>query len=163
MKVKILAIVIALLGISVLTLTRPTEDPQPVLATETVEAPVYEKPTPEKLLELTNAERVKAGVEPLVMDERLNQSAQKKADELQKSGVLSHKNEQGVSGYTYIGDYMPECKVGSENLADNYEANPIGGFTTSKPHWDAVINENYEYVGYGVTDDYLTVHFCDIT
>ena len=144
--------------------TTPIQAVQPAQTTQTVQIPTYEKPTPQRLLELTNAERVKAGVKPLIMDERLNKSAQMKADELVREGWddTPHVSDSGVRGVTYIMDYMPSCYVKSENLAENYELNPILGFKPSKPHWDAVLNSSFDYVGFGVTDKYLAVHFCSI-
>lgn len=141
--------------------TAPTQAIQPV---QTVQVPTYEKPTPQRLLELTNAERVKAGVKPLIMDERLNQSAQKKVDEMAVEGWddTPHENKDGVRGYTYIGQSMSECMLGSENLAKDYELNPILGFKSSKAHWSAVLDIKYEYIGFGITDKYIAVHFCSI-
>ena len=90
--------------------TAPTQAIQPI---QTVQVPTYEKPTPQRLLELTNAERVKAGVKPLIMDERLNQSAQKKVDEMAVEGWddTPHINDAGFNTGHYIPQFMKECKL----------------------------------------------------
>lgn len=157
----------AIVMIGVASLTEPTTNIQAVQTVEpvkTVQTSHREIPTPQRLLELTNAERVKAGVKPLIIDERLNKSAQKKVDELVREGWDStpHVNNSGVHGYTYVGELMPTCKIASENIAMNYLDNPISGFKTSKAHWDAVLNAKYEYVGFSTSQMYVVVHFCSI-
>lgn len=139
---------------------KPQERTEQSIATTT---PQFTPPTVEKLLGLTNAERAKVGVAPLVLDERLNQSAQLKADELVREGWddTPHINDAGINTANYIRQIAPEC-YGSENLAMDYEANPILGFKPSKPHWDAILNPRYDYVGFAVRDRYLVQHFCDI-
>lgn len=139
---------------------------EPVLATESVDVPVYEEPTPERLLELTNAERVKAGIKPLVIDERLNQSAQRKVDELVLEGWddTPHVNDSGKHGYEYVIEVAPECYP-SENLLAN-TIDVYEGFTwwinSTEGHKEAILNPNFDYVGHAYSNGYVVQHFCDI-
>lgn len=128
-----------------------------------------EAPTVARLLELTNVERAKAGVAPLKLDERLNQSAQKKADELGEEGWddTPHSNDSGVSGYTYVFDYMPECNTGSENLvAGVFDVNQAFysdyGWMNSESHRNAILEPKYDYVGFGIKAPYVVQHFCEL-
>lgn len=143
----------------------PTQATQPVQTTQTVQLPNVEKPTAQRLLELTNAERAKAGVKPLIMDERLNQSAQKKADEMAIEGwdETPHVNDSGLSGHSYIFNFMPQCKYGSENLLhDYYDVNAaFAGWMNSQPHKAAILDARYEYVGFAINGGYVAQHFCD--
>lgn len=162
-------IAILAIGFRVLQLERPTQAPESVSEPDyTIEQAKVEveKPTPERLLELTNEERVKVGVKPLVIDERLNQSAQNKANELEQSKVFSHTNEQGVRGAQYAMNAMPECIWVSENITDNIHTNnsesAINAWMVSESHREALLDPDYEYVGFGVSGTKIAQHFCDI-
>jgi uncharacterized protein YkwD len=143
-----------------------------VVEVESTPAPVVEgrpaePPTVERLLELTNAERVKAGVKPLVLDERLNKSAQRKADELdidEGADADLHVNNEGVHGYEYAWQEYPECFYAAENLLVNtYDVgNGISWWMKSETHRSTLLNPRYEYVGYGIKNGYVAQHFCDI-
>lgn len=143
-----------------------TQAVQPTETIQTVQLPTYEKPTAQRLLELTNIERVKAGVKPLIMDERLNQSAQKKADEMAVEGWddTPHINKIGISGHTYIFKTMPSCKYGSENLLhDFYDVkDAFNGWMNSPAHKAAIVDAKYEYIGIAMNGVYIAQHFCSI-
>ena len=91
-----------------------TPNVAPVATVQPVQKP--QPPTVDELLRLVNEERAKVSVAPLVIDARLNQSAQKKADDMVKNNYFAHVSPvDGRQGYTYIFDVMPECKEGSEH------------------------------------------------
>lgn len=120
-------------------------------------------PTPSELLELTNIERAKVGVAPLKLDERLNQSAQAKADDMVANNYYDHINPiTGITGHDLIPYKEIGCTTRSENLAMHYKDSPIAGFNTSKPHWDAILDTKFNLIGFGTTNEYLVVHFCDL-
>lgn len=141
---------------------KPQERTEQSIATTT---PQFTPPTVEKLLELTNAERAKVGVAPLVLDERLNQSAQLKADELVREGLddTPHINDAGINTANYIRQIAPEC-FGSENLLANtvdvYEGH--SWWMNSTPHANAIKNPRYDYVGFAIKDGFVVQHLCDI-
>lgn len=174
MKVKILAGAVLMLALilgigAVEYFTRPTESvTEPDYTVKQAEIPVIEKPTPERLLELTNAERAKVGVKPLVLDERLNMSAQRKADELVIEGWddTPHINNSGTNTAIYAYDAKTECTYVSENLTDNIHTNDsesaINAWMISESHREALLDPDYEYVGFGVEDTKIVQHFCDI-
>ncbi len=145
---------------------RPTVPVQAVEVPKTVQLPTIEKPTPQRLLELTNAERAKVGAKPLIMDERLNQSAQKKVDELFAEGWddTPHINNSGVRGYKYVGEFMPVCQTASENLLFNsYDVNMgFNWWMNSPAHKASILDARYEYVGFAVNGGYVAQHFCDL-
>lgn len=114
-----------------------------------------------ELLRLVNEERAKVGVQPLVMDERLNASAQKKANEIVEENNYSHINLNGVHGYTYAESAVEGC-MGGENINNN----AIDAFATvqswvnSPPHYKAMINEKLIITGFGIKNGYIVEHFC---
>lgn len=117
----------------------------------------------QELLNLTNAERQKAGVSPLVMDEALNRSAQHKADRMVAEGTLSHIDSDGVHGYEYISLETSDCKQVSENLTPtNWPPAALGTWMNSEAHREAILDAKYDYVGFGIAGNYTVQHFCSI-
>lgn len=138
--------------------------------------PVEYKPaTRDELFALVNAEREKAGVAPLQMDERLNQSAQAKADDMVANNYYDHESPTtGKKGYTYVDDYAQNaCSYRSESLeggsgAYSTASSMVSDWMGSKSHRDALLNSRYTLTGIGVVQDrnggWLAVqHFCDTT
>lgn len=120
--------------------------------------------TIQSLHEATNAERTKQGRTPLKLDERLNQSAQRKAEELAIEKHFEHKNLAGISGHTYVYATFKDCDYASENLARDSRntAATIDGLMHSNKHRWAILDDRYDYVGFGYKDGYVVQHFCDL-
>ena len=59
-------------------------------------------PDAQEMLELVNKERAKVGAAPLKLDERLNASAQEKANDMQNRGYYDHKSPDGIEGYSLV-------------------------------------------------------------
>lgn len=146
--------------------------PQPVqkipsLATNTpVVSESPKVPTPQDWLDAVNAERLKVGVPPLVLDQRLNQSAQRKANEMNLEGLddTPHVNNQGVHGYAYAHESIPSCIVVSENLLWEYYTT-IGGVNAwlkSPEHKKAMLDPKYTLTGFGIKGEFVVEHFCQI-
>lgn len=119
------------------------------------------------LLEATNAEREKAGIKPLELDERLNASAEMKLERIVSTGSYGHDNGDGTSGNAYIYQKMPECLVSVENLNETGRANIsnetlIRVWMESAPHRKAILDERLDYVGFSFDKTYAVQHFCDI-
>lgn len=149
------------------------EASQPVVQ-KTVEAEVPEEPkiSVQGLLEATNKERKKAGVKPLILDERLNASAQRKVQQLNIDGWndYSHIGSDGKHGYEYAQSLFPECLNAGENLTGispktEFNISTESAFDSwfrSEPHREAILDSRYEYVGFAFDDKYAVQHFCSI-
>ena len=75
-------------------------------------------PDAQEMLELVNQERAKVGAAPLKLDERLNASAQEKADDMQNRGYYGHVSPEGTRGTLFVFKHMPsKCRYAGENLA----------------------------------------------
>lgn len=123
-------------------------------------------PTRQELLALTNAERAKAGVPPLVEDPLLNESAQLKADDMEKNKYYGHVRA-GKHGYTYIADVGAKCIDVSENItADTTAKGAVSDWMGSSQHKTAMLNSKYESTGFAVSNGpgykYIVQHFCDV-
>lgn len=137
----------------------------PVASTQPVK-PEQKPPTVDELLRLVNAERAKVGVAPLVIDERLNQSAQKKSDDMFTNNYFGHVSPvDNRHGYEYAHDVMPECSATSENISWNQSGTIEGtmnGWMTSTPHRKAIQNAQYEKTGIAISGDKIVEHFCQL-
>lgn len=160
-KLKIVLVIITLSLLAwVSYITYPQTNTEAVQQTK-----VYQTVTVSELHELVNLERSKAGLQPLVLDERLNKSAQEKADDMVTDGYLAHIDPvTGQAGTKYIFKNMPECRVGSENLSYEWTdvSGVVRGWMGSKAHREAILNSSFTYVGYGIAGNNNTVvqHFC---
>lgn len=122
-------------------------------------------PTKAELLKLVNQERAKAGAAPLVDDPRLDQSAQRKADDEIKYNYFGHISpHDGKHGYEYINDVGISCTTDSENLTENTHVNTtqaaITAWVNSKPHHEAMLNPSYSLTGFGIDGTQIVEHFC---
>lgn len=122
--------------------------------------------TREELLKLVNEERARNGVAPLVVDDRLNQSAQEKVDDMVKNNYYAHVNPvSGTHGYQIAADIMKyDCVRLGENLmqADTNSASIIvNGWIGSEKHHQAMINARYSLTGFGIANNLYVEHFCE--
>lgn len=124
--------------------------------------------TAESLLVAVNAERAKVGTTPLQIDERLNKSAQAKADDMRARGYREHVDPDGKHGYTLVYDYAPGlCSYSSENLYYGSQDGvavpsvvPISAWMASEKHKQAMLDSKYSYTGFGVNGNLVVEHFC---
>lgn len=129
-------------------------------------APKPKPPTPDKLLELVNAERAKVGVKPLIVNDALVRSAQRKADDMVKYNYFDHVSpNDGRQGYSYVYDETSMCTYASENYYyDKTRATlrgALAGWRNSPPHIAAIRDSKYTYTGFGISDNRVVVqHFC---
>lgn len=163
-KRKLFSLILLLLAIAALygmlanLRVQATHD-YPLGSTETVSA--THQPDVYELWQLTNEERAKVGVAPLALDDRLNGSAQAKADELARTNHFEHVAPDGKRGITYIPATEMGCVYVSENLAMN-DPTPVDGWMSSPAHRAALLDGRYDSVGFGIAGVYVVQHFCDL-
>lgn len=128
----------------------------------------------QEMLELVNQERAKVGAAPLKLDERLNASAQEKADDMQNRDYYGHVSPDGTRGTLFVFKHIPsKCRYAGENLAnilipDSNSRNPISTWMSStKGHREAILDKDYDLVGFGIAKDkygnsLIVQHFCDL-
>lgn len=141
---------------------------EPTLAIEQPQTQVVEE-EPEitlnayEILDLVNKEREKVGVKPLIMDKRLIDSAQAKANEMFAENHYGHKNLSGRLTAYDIPKYMSECLRFSENLLalPKTSEKAVEDWMNSTPHRKALLDPVYEYTGIASKTTYTVQHFCD--
>jgi uncharacterized protein YkwD len=115
------------------------------------------------IFDLVNAERVKAGVKPLVRDPILDATAQERADDMTTRNYFSHFDP--VTGEKMIDRQDAGCKQ-SENQnrlrvdGDN-NAVAVSSWMDSKSHHDAMLSKDYTHSGIAVNGNIVVQHFCN--
>ena len=125
-------------------------------------------PTAEELLELVNAERAKVGVAPLVIDERVQRSAQLKADDMAANNYFAHIiPSTGKVLSPEMNDLLVSaCTSSRENLSWNTDKSQLSAveavnwWKSSEAHYAAMINPRYTTTGFGIRNHIITEHFC---
>lgn len=159
----------ALLALWAVNIPKQTKAPK---SSPTISIEAAKPATVAELLQLVNEQRAKVGVAPLVLDERLNQSAQRKADDMVKYDYNAHISpHDGKHGYTYANETGIRCKTVSENLhwGDGYyltSAGTVDGWMGSQLHKEAMLNKQYSLTGLGIAfhkNGQIAVveHFCE--
>lgn len=165
MRKWLLALLVVISIIAVGVYLNQPEAKTPQKAPETVIQP---KPTVQELFTLVNKERAKAGVKPLVLDERLNQSAQLKADDMTTNNYFAHINPTtGFNGPDYMRQTAPGvCYAMSENNTQNIYVNTsaqaVKAWVNSPPHYEAMLRDRYTLTGFGISGVNIVEHFCQL-
>jgi uncharacterized protein YkwD len=116
-------------------------------------APDNAAPQATRVLELTNAERAKAGLPPLTLSTQLSQAAQQYSQVLATDACFAHTcgpvpemiqrdAEAGYTGWTAVG----------ENIAAGYPSPEavVAGWMASPGHRANILNPDYHELGVGL-------------
>jgi uncharacterized protein YkwD len=106
-----------------------------------------------RVLELTNAERQRAGLAPLVLSPQLSQAAQRYSEVLSTDGCFGHTcgpvpemvqrvSQAGYDGWTNVG----------ENIAAGYPSPEavVAGWMASPGHRENILSPAYHEIGLGL-------------
>ena len=113
--------------------------------------------SPEKIVELTNQERAKAGVEPLKINPLLNESAQRKAGDMFAFDYWAHNSPSGRDPWSFFKEVGYQYLYAGENLARDF-ASPeavVAAWMASPTHRDNLLNPKYQEIGISVVDGTL--------
>ncbi|MDO4902345.1 MAG: CAP domain-containing protein [bacterium] len=113
------------------------------------------RPTPEEVLKEVNALiRVDAGVDSVILDDKLNASALLKAQDMVQYNYYDHVNPKTKKhGYEYITYLSPnECVYIGENIARGSVSvsakDRVDSWRNSKSHYEAMIDPRYSKIGF---------------
>lgn len=156
-------VVVSLVAVGVATYN--TNKPAPVSPPAAVQAVTH--PNVEEVFTLVNAERVKAGLSPLVDDPRLDASAEAKCEDMLAKDYRAHIAPDGTVWSSFI-----KAQVGinyrhiGENLSEYYKTSKgaVDGWMGSLEHKKNILTADYTNVGYAVCgttndDNYIVQHF----
>jgi uncharacterized protein YkwD len=113
--------------------------------------------TSQTLLDDTNAERMKAGVAPLKIDDRLGAAATGKARHMFEQQYWAHTAPDGTTPWYWLREANYRYTYAGENLAKGFRTSSalIRAWMDSAEHRDNMLNPNYEDVGFAVIEGRL--------
>lgn len=114
-----------------------------------------------KVVELTNEERAKYGLQPLVLSDSLCKAAQEHANDMSSKNYFSHTSQDGRTVPDRIKKYISNYNYAGENIAYGYESpeSVVQCWMNSKGHKANILEPNFMYIGVGYSDSYWVQDF----
>lgn len=106
----------------------------------------------EKLILLTNKEREKDGVTPLILNAQLSEAALKKAENMFEQNYWAHNSPDGKTPWIFIKSAGYNYTYAGENLAKGFSDSKevIDAWMASPQHRTNILSRNYRDVGFAV-------------
>lgn len=113
--------------------------------------------TVNKLYELTNSERSKYNLEPLVYNEQLADAAKKKAQNMFQNNYWSHYGPNGETPWEFILNENYQYEYAGENLAKNFlfSKGVVDAWMNSESHRENILRKEYTEIGFAVVNGIL--------
>lgn len=107
------------------------------------------------LLVQVNVVREKVGAPALTMCAPVERAAQRYADTMAVSGVLSHTGQDGSKPWDRMIEQGYQWRTAGENIARGYSdvTSVMGGWINSPGHHANMINPGFRHAGFGQTTD----------
>lgn len=104
------------------------------------------------LLQLTNQERQKLGLQPLRANQHLEQAAYQKAQDMLQKGYFAHTSPAGTSPWYWIQNEGYRYQYAGENLAIGFLASEelFSAWYNSLAHRNNLLGPNYQEVGIAI-------------
>lgn len=112
---------------------------------------------PDKVIELTNAERLSAGATLLKENSELDQAALAKATDMFENNYWAHVSPTGTEPWYFVTQSGYEYKHAGENLARDF-SNPkdvVTAWMASPTHRQNLLDNRYKDIGVAVVDGYI--------
>lgn len=130
----------------------PTPAPQPVPTNPSPESASYQlSPYEQRVVELVNAERVKAGLAPLQVDLNLSRVARLKAEDMRDKNYFSHDSPTYGSFVEMIRRFGIPYRTAGENIAAGYRSPEavVAAWMASPGHKSNILNPAFTRIGVG--------------
>lgn len=113
--------------------------------------------TPERIIELSNTERIRIKTEPLKENKLLSEAARQKAADMFAFNYWAHVSPSGRSPWAFFADVGYKYQYAGENLARDFgdPESVIKAWMNSPAHRDNVINSKYQEIGVAVVNGTL--------
>ncbi|WP_207732175.1 LysM peptidoglycan-binding domain-containing protein [Heliobacterium chlorum] len=123
------------------SVTAPQPSPQPAPQLSYVQ----------QVAQLVNAERAKAGLQPLRMDGALSTMAADKAKDMIQNNYFSHTSPTYGSPFDMMKQYGIAYSYAGENIAEGQQSpqEVMQGWMNSSGHRANILNSNYDTIGVG--------------
>lgn len=111
----------------------------------------------DKLYQLVNQERQKAGLSSLTYNETLSRAAYLKAQDMFSKNYWSHFAPDGKTPWDFILNSGYKYEYAGENLAKNFlfSDGVVSAWMNSQTHRDNILKNEYSEVGYAVVNGIL--------
>lgn len=105
-----------------------------------------------QLFDLTNAARVRHGLSPLTLDERVSNTARNHSIDMAQNNYFSHENLQGLSPFDRMKADHITFRSAGENLAYGQSSSIFAheGLMNSLGHRENILLDSYNHLGVGV-------------
>lgn len=149
---------------------KPTPAPTPAPTPKPTPAPTP-KPTPaptegsgqssgyqlsaseQKMVDLVNQERAKAGVAPLKVDPELSRVARIKSQDMRDNNYFSHTSPTYGSPFDMMKSFGISYRTAGENIAKHSSVESAhAGLMNSDGHIKNILNPNFTHIGIGIVD-----------
>jgi uncharacterized YkwD family protein len=148
---------------------KPEEKP-PVEQPKPEEKPPVEQPKPggsyqlsadeQKLIQLVNQERTKAGLKPLAIDYELARVARIKSQDMESNNYFSHDSPTYGSPFQMMKNFGIKYTAAGENIAKTSSVDRAHtGLMNSEGHRANILNPNFTHIGVGISGYYYTQMF----
>ena len=108
--------------------------------------------TSARIVQLTNAERIKAGQKELQVNSQLTQAAQQKGEHMLKEDYFAHISPSGVTPWFWINKVGYSYQVAGENLAIDFDESEdvVAAWLASPTHKENMLLPSYTETGVAV-------------
>lgn len=105
----------------------------------------------EAVLKLVNAERAKAGLQPLTLSDKLTNIAYKKAKDMADKNYFSHQSPTYGSPFDMLKQFGVSYSYAGENIAAGQKSaeEVMNSWMNSSGHRANILNKNYTQIGVG--------------
>ncbi|MGI8385114.1 CAP domain-containing protein [Robertmurraya sp. P23] len=107
-----------------------------------------------RVIELTNAERKKAGLPALQADTKLSNVAREKSRDMQQKGYFSHTSPTYGSPFDMMRDFGITYQSAGENIAKGQRTpeEVVQAWMNSEGHRKNILSGNYSHIGVGYVE-----------
>lgn len=111
----------------------------------------------EQLFAQTNAKRAEAGLDLLVLDQRLSRAAALKAQDMFEKNYWAHYSPEGKTPWEFVNVAGYHYRVAGENLAKNFSVSSavVDAWMASATHKDNMMRKDYKDIGFAVVNGVL--------
>lgn len=112
----------------------------------------------DRVLSLTNEQRLQSGLPALTYSQELSQAAAAKAQDMFGKGYWAHFGPSGESPWNFILGAGYQYEYAGENLAKNFmdSGSLVNAWMSSTTHRDNILNGNYKEIGIAVVNGNLS-------
>jgi hypothetical protein len=111
----------------------------------------------QELLLLTNQERQKQNIAPLVIDQKLSEAARNKANDMFANNYWAHISPTGKTPWDFVKESGYDYVYAGENLARGFSSSSdvVDAWIASPEHRSNMLSRNFQDVGFAVEEGTL--------